>query len=314
MRIGIVVDSTCDLPDAYFRENDLIVLPIRVIIEQDTLTDERDEAVRQRFFDEGFGTRSHGAETEPYSVEQVRQLFLGQLVIDYDCVFCLTVTSSRSLVYANTSEAAFGILTAYRPIRQRAGVTGPFLMRVIDSENLFSAQGITAVEAVRMRAQGVPPGTMRERLEYLSKHTYGYVVPRDLHYMRARTQKRGDRSLNWFTATVATALDIKPILRCWQGQTGPVGKVRGFEDAVESLLRYAIGRIRMGLLTPTFCLSYGGNFEDINGLRAYAELHEACVQHGVQLFESPMSVTGMVNLGVGAFSIGFAAEDHAFAL
>ncbi|MBS0583053.1 MAG: fatty acid-binding protein DegV, partial [Proteobacteria bacterium] len=31
---------------------------------------------------------------------------------------------------------------------------------------------------------------------------------------------------------------------------------------------------------------------------------------GVELLESPMSVTGMVNVGVGALTLGFASPEH----
>ncbi|MCK9538959.1 DegV family protein [Dokdonella sp.] len=312
MRIGIVVDSACDLPVEYYREHALTVLPISIHVNGDTLVDDRDPVAWQRFFDEGFGKHGHSAETEPYSVEQVKALFLGRLVIDYDCVFCLTIASSRSLIHAHTSQASFSILTDYRPIRQAANVPGPFLMRVIDTENMFAAQGVTAVEAVRLRAAGEHPGQMRERLELLSRHTYGYVVPRDLFYLRARTRWRGDRSVGWMTAALGTALDIKPILRGFRGETGPVGKARSFEAATKVLFEYAGRRIRAGLLTPTLCVSYGGELAELAELPGYADLRATCDAERVELFESPMSVTGMINLGAGAVTLGFAAEDHAF--
>jgi DegV family protein with EDD domain len=312
MRIGIVVDSACDLPADYLREHGILVLPISIHIGADTLVDDRDPLAWERYFEEGFGTRAQAAETEPYSVEQVRNLFLGRLVKDYDCVFCLTITATRSPIHANASQAAFSILTDYRPIRQAAGVPGPFLMRVIDTENLFAAQGVTAVEAVRLRHAGLNPGQIRERLEVIARATYGYVVPRDLFYLRARTQKRGDRSVGWLSATLGSALDIKPILRAWRGETGPVGKARGFEAAARTLFDHAAARVRAGLLTPTLCVSYGGDLAELAALPGYAALRETCAEAGVEWHESPMSVTGMVNIGTGAVALGYAAEEHAF--
>jgi len=312
MRIGIVVDSACDLGADYLRQHAITVLPIRIHLGSDTLVDDRDPLAWQRFLAEGFGTRAQAAETEPYSVEQVRELFLGRLVKDYDCVFCLTISATRSPIYHNASQASFSILKDYRPVRQAAGVPGPFLMRVIDTENLFAAQGITAVEAVRLRSAGVNPGQMRERLEAIARSTYGYVVPRDLFYLRARTQKRGDRSVGLLSATLGSALDIKPILRAWRGETGPVGKARGFDAAVRTLFEHAAARVRDGLLTPTLCVSYGGELSELAALPGYADLRGTCAAHGVECFESPMSVTGMVNLGTGAVALGYAAEEHAF--
>jgi len=312
MRIGIVVDSACDLPAEYIRRHAINVLPIRVQLDTETLLDDRDPAVFKRFLDENLGARGHAAETEPCSVEEISALFLEHLVIDYDSVICLTITASRSPVYANASRASFSILKDYRPIRQAAGVPGPFLMRVVDTGNLFAAQGVTAVEAVRLREAGFNPGQMRERLETIANQTYGYMLPRDLYYLRARGQKKGDRSVGWFSAALGTALDIKPLLRGFRGDTGPVAKVRGFEHGSEMLFDHVSQRVRAGLLTPTVCVSYGGDLGELGTLPGYAGLRETCAEHGVDLFESPMSVTGMINVGVGAVTIGFASADYEF--
>lgn len=308
MRIGIVVDSACDLPRSFIERHGIVVLPISVRIGETTLLDDRDEETTRRFLDEDLGARGHAAETEPYSVEQIHALFLGRLVIDYDCVFCLTIASSRSPIHAHASQASFAVLKDYRPARRDANVPGPFLMRVVDTENLFAAQGITAVEAVRLREAGQNPGQIRERLEMLAQHTYGYMLPRDLYYLRARAQKKGDRSVGWLSATLGTALDIKPILRGHRGETGPVAKVRGFEQGARTLFDHAAARVRAGLLTPTLCVSYGGDLSELYSLPGYAALRQTCAEHGVELYEAPMSMTGMVNVGTGAVTLGFAAE------
>ena len=313
MRIGIVVDSACDLPDEFLRRQRITILPITLHLGEESLLDNRDPSTRQRFLADNLGTRGHAAETEPYSVAQIRELFLDRLVIDYDCVFCLTITSTRSPIHANASQASFAILKDYRPIRRDASVPGPFLMRVIDSETLFAAQGVSAVEAVRLRAAGENPGRMRERLERIAHNTYGYMLPRDLYYLRARAQKKGDRSVGWLSAALGTALDIKPLLRGWRGETGPVAKVRGFEHGAETLFGYVAKRVRAGLLTPTLCVSYGGELTELDTLPGYPGLKEACAKHAVEVFESPMSMTGMINVGTGAVTLGFAAEEHAFA-
>jgi DegV family protein with EDD domain len=310
MRIGIVVDSACDLPAEFLRQHHITVLPISVHLDGETFVDDRDAATLQRFLAEDLGARGHAAETEPYSVEQIRDLFLGRLVLDSDCVFCLTITSTRSPIHANATQASFAILKDYRPIRRSANIAGPFLLRVIDTETLFAAQGVSTVEAVRMRAAGQSPGQMRERLEFIARNTYGYMLPRDLYYLRARAQKKGDRSVGWFGAALGTALDIKPLLRGYRGSTGPVGKVRGFEHGAEVLFNHAATRVRAGLLTPTLCVSYGGDLADLAVLPGYAALKQTCGEHAVEMFESPMSMTGMINVGTGAVTLGFAAQEY----
>ncbi len=81
---------------------------------------------------------------------------------------------------------------------------------------------------------------------------------------------------------------------------------------MQRTLSFAAGRVRAGLLTPTLCLSYGGELEAMRALPGYDELRTTCASHNVEMFESVMSVTGMVNVGKGALVVGFAAEAHKF--
>lgn len=313
MRIGLVVDSACDLPPSFFEQESVEILPISVRIDDLVQVDHRDEAATLGFLHSHIAERGASAETIAFSVEQIRDLFLQKLIIDYDYVFCMTITSSRSPIYDNAQKASFAILNDYRAIRAAAGNDTPFALRVIDTQTLFCAQGITAVEAARLRAAGEGAGKIRARLENLALHSHGYLVPRDLYYIRNRARMKGDRSISLVSAALGTALDIKPILHGHRGNTGPVAKVKGFEPAVQKMLEFAAGRVRAGLMTPTLTLCYGGELEEMRALPGYDALITTCAEHNIEVYESVMSLTGMVNVGKGAVVVGFAAEPHRFA-
>jgi DegV family protein with EDD domain len=312
MRIGVVVDSACDLPKPFLDQHRFAILPITLKIGDHTFVDNRDPAVTGSFYREHFGQRGQDAETAPFTVEQIRDLFLQQLVLEYDHVLCLTIASSRSPIHQNVQQAAHAILTAYKPVRQKAGQHGPFTVRVVDTQTLFAGQAVTAVEAARLIKAGEGPNRIRERMETLAPNTYGYMLPRDLHFLRARAQKKGDRSVGWMAATLGSALDIKPVLRGWRGETGPVGKVRGFDEGARKLFEFAGQRIQAGLLTPTLCLSYGGELKELEALPGYSELMLACRTAKVEVFSSVMSMTGAINVGEGALALGFASDPHDF--
>ena len=99
MRIGLVVDSACDLPGDYLRKNDFTILPITVRIGDEIREDQRDEQVTLDFLRSHIAEQGATAETMPFSVEQITDLFLKRLVIDYDYVFCMTITKTRSPVF-----------------------------------------------------------------------------------------------------------------------------------------------------------------------------------------------------------------------
>jgi fatty acid-binding protein DegV len=139
------------------------------------------------------------------------------------------------------------------------------------------------------------------------------MVPPDLYYLRNRARAKGDRSVGFLSAALGSALDIKPILHANRGETGPVAKIKGFDPAVTKLFEHAAHRVeRNELLTPTMCLSYGGELEGLRALPGYERLRDACASNNVELFESVMSLTGMVNVGKGAVVVGFAAEGQKF--
>lgn len=310
MRTGLAIDASCDLPHTFLQQHNITVMPITVRVDGEVFMDDRSPAEIQRFINHRLGNRSHSAETEACSVEDVQKLFLGKLVLEHDCVFCLTVTATRSPINENVHLASFGILKGYRAARDAAGITGPFMMRVIDTRNLFAGAAPPIYEAARMIAADQPQATIRERLNYIANHTYGYFLPRDLYYLRARAKKKNDHSVGLFSAILGSALDIKPLLRCYRGETGPVGKTRGFEQGAGMLFGYAARRVRAGLLVPVVCVSYGGDLMVLQHLPGYADLQAACADTGVELLEAPMSITGMVNVGEGAAMLGFAAEEH----
>lgn len=311
MRMGLAIDAACDLPQAFLHQHNIAVMPITIRVDGEEFMDNRSQVELHRFLDRNLGNRSHTAETIPCSVEDVQKLFLDKLVLEQDCVFCLTITATRSAINDHVIKASFAVLKNYRQMREPQGITGPFLMRVIDTRTLFAGSAPAIVEATRLIEAGEQPAAIRERLTYIANNSYGYMLPRDLYYLRARAKKKGDRSVGLVSAMLGSALDIKPLLRGYRGETGPVGKVRGFEHGAETLFNYAAQRVHAGLLVPAVCVSYGGDLSELSKLPGYAALRTACEECGVELMEAPMSITGMVNVGEGAVTLGFAAEEHA---
>lgn len=309
MRIGLVVDAGCDLPKAYLEDNKIVIMPITIHLGDQDYVDNRDPEATAHFYQSKLGAKGD-AGTSPYSVQQIKELFLSKLVIDYDFVFCMTIASSRSPIFENATKASLAILSEYKPIRSKAGVPGPFSVRVIDSQNLFAGQGVVAAEAVRLIRAGENPNKMRERLEQIASNTHGYMIPRDLYYLRARAQKKGDRSISWAGAFLGNALDIKPIIKGYRNTTGPCGKVRHFEDAAQKGFAYLKARIQKGLMTPILSLSYGGEINVMRGLPGYADLMSYARTQGVEVLESVMSITGSINVGEGALAFAFADEPH----
>lgn len=311
MRIGVVVDSCCDLPRDFIDEHKIVVMPITLRIGELLIEDRRDPAETQAFYTKHLDRKSEDfAESIPYSVQQIETLFLERLVLDYDYVFCLTITSGRSAIYDHAMQASRTILTKYRDVRRGAGVAERFGLAVLSSRNMFAGQGVLAAEAVRLIRAGGTPSEIGARLRNLVHVTHTYMVPADLFHIYKRASKKGDKSIGWGTYTLGSMLDVKPILHCHQDQTGPVDKARGFEAGVGRLFAKAAERIRRGLDAPHLCISYGGPLHVVSGLPGYAALADAARDAGVAILLSPMSKTAAVNVGPGAVTLAFAASGQ----
>ena len=80
MRIGLVIDSACDLPKDYIEQHRIDILPITVRIDDATQVDYRDPSATLAFLHAHIAERGASAETIPFTADQIRDLFLQRLV------------------------------------------------------------------------------------------------------------------------------------------------------------------------------------------------------------------------------------------
>lgn len=311
MRIGIVVDSACDLPKEFLTDNGIVVMPITLRFGELLIEDRRDPTETLSFYADHLDNKNEDfAESIPYSVEQIEKLFLERLVLDFDYVFCLTITSTRSQIFAHAMQASRAILTKYKAIRSLAGISERFGLAVISTRNMFTGQAVPVTEAVRLIRQGATPSEIGARLKQCVENTHTYLVPADLFHIYKRASKKGDTSLSWGSYTLGSWLNLKPVLHCHHDRFSTISKVRGFETGVEQIFSKAIGCIDAGLEVPRICISYGGSPAQVSRLPGYARLAARAAEKGIDILVSPMSATAAINVGPGALSLAFAASGH----
>lgn len=312
MRTGIVADASCDLPDDFYRQHKIQVLPVAIKLGEDVRIDERDPEATLRFYRDELAARGLDAETASLTAEQIRQKFLERIVLEYDYVFCITVTSTRSPLFENATKASFAILNDYKNVRAAAGITGPFALRVVDSRSMFCGTGVLTAEAARLASAGVPPNDIRKRVDELRENIVGYMVPGDLYYIRNRGIKKGENSVGLVSYAIGSMLDIKPVILCFRGETQPIAKFRGYERAVEKMFGHAAQQVREGIGTRHLCISYGGDPARVAHLPGYAELAQVCAEKGIEILVAFMSATAAVNTGPECLCVAWGGELRPF--
>lgn len=304
-RVGILIDSTCDLPPDFVKASALELLPFRVKVGDHEFMDSRDPILARRFFTDQ--SKELDTESSPLSVEEIERRFIEDLVLRYDRLFAITISRHRSRLHQQLLQASFNILSKYRDTRQAAGIQGPFAVRVIDSNSGFSGEGVLVYQAVMVAArQHSSFDLLRSELESFSNHIHSYLIPTDLYYLRERARKKGEQSIGWLSQALSTALNIKPVLCHHQGKTEIVAKPQGFDNALRALVEIAINDMRAGLLSPVIVVSYGGSLEAIRATHSFSMLVAETNRHHIELLLSCMSITAGVNVGPGALSLAYA--------
>ncbi|MCG2582659.1 MAG: DegV family protein [Marinobacter sp.] len=312
MRVGLIVDSACDLPYEFSRKHGLFVLPVTAVIDGQTYVDEHDPVLTQEFYQSGLLQRGHHAETQAFTAEQIHDLFMEKIVTQYDLAICETVTRTRSLIFQNATEAMNSVMAHYHEPRKAAGREGRFSMRVIDSKQIFAGQGLLAAHTVRLIGQNLSKNALRHQVDSFTDKIYTCVIPRDLHYIRERARRRGDKSVSALVAFLGKALNITPVI-FGKGAIGePVAKTRDFNVAVEKVMNYAAARVEAGLLTPYVSLSCGLTWTEIEDLPGLNTLRDACERNGVELLLSQMGITSSIYVGPGSLCLCLAADPHDF--
>ncbi|KAF1687667.1 fatty acid-binding protein DegV [Pseudoxanthomonas broegbernensis] len=310
IRTGIVIDASCDVSPDFLADPDVAVIPIPIRIGQATYVDQHNPEATSRYMRENANGEGAQGQSAPLDAEQMRAFFMERFALDYDSVYCLTITASRSPIHDASSQGSAMALNSIRDMRQAADIRRPFQFRVIDTKNMFAGSGIPAMALRDMLLQHMQPKDIRDSLFRIIDSTYTYYVPDDLRYARTRSRGRGDRSINLISAMLGGALDIKPIIRGYHGDTHPVSKCRGRAEAWGRLFAFAAGRIAHGLHTPHLIVSYAGPLQDVRAIPQFAGLRSACEGAGVSLHVLQMSITGMMNIGPGGLTLAFAGPAH----
>ncbi len=257
--------------------------------------------------------------SEAMPVTDMQQWFLEELVTSFDYMFCLAVSSLRSPLFEHATQASFGLLQCYRERRVAAGQSGPFALRILDSQTMFAGSAVLAAEAVRLIDTGAHPNALRTCLEQLIAQVRTFLIADDLSHLRKRGFQKGERGglmdkLRGAALGIGSLLEVKPVISLQQGEDKPVALAPSFAKAAEKLLTHAAARVLANeLLAPQLCLSYAGDPSLVRDLPGFAALEQACRQRGVALQVAMLSPTGALNLGKGALSLAFIAPAKAFA-
>ena len=219
MRTAVVTDSTAYLTAEECAQYNIQVIPLSVHLEDGTYDENKITA--DQFYDKVRGAKQFPKTTQP-PVGKFVELFetLGQ---QFDEVVTIHLSSGISGTYAGALQAGDMV--------DNIKVYG------FDSEVACGPQGMYAIEAAKLAAQGASAQEIIQRLEELKTTLGAYFVVDDLNHLQ-----RGGR-LSAAAALIGGLLQVKPILHFEDKKIEPFEKIRTQKKAlrrVEELLSEAV--------------------------------------------------------------------------
>ena len=202
MNIKIISDSTCDLSAAQLAEHNITLSRLTVIKGDEQFTDGETITPEDIFAHVAAGGSL--CSTAAYSVGQYAELF-SQYAGEYDGIIQINIGSGFSACYQNACIAAADFPN----------------VRVVDSQNLSTGQGLVVLEACRLAKTCSSLDEITEKLtEYTSRVEASFLLDQ-LKYM-----VKGGRCSS-AAALGANLLNLKPCIEVRGGKMSVVKKYRG---------------------------------------------------------------------------------------
>ena len=208
MKIKILSDSTCDLSRELLEKHNITVVPLTVIKNDQEFKDA--VTITPDVIFEHVANGGSLCTTSANSVGEYQEWF-EKFAGDYDGVIHINIGSGFSSCYQNACLAA-----------------GEFSnVRVVDSMNLSTGQGLVVLEAARLAQEATDLDELANALrEYTTRVEASFLLSR-LEYM-----VKGGRCSS-VAALGANLLNLKPCIEVKNGKMSVVKKYRGnFEKAL----------------------------------------------------------------------------------
>ncbi len=215
--IGLVTDSTADLPDTFPPDGALEIVPLLVSWDNETYRDKVDLTTAQ--FYERLRTSKSLPKTGAPSVAAFEQAYRKQL-------------ASHAQVMSIDLGASFS--STINVARQAAEAVDPERIMVVDSGTVTVCLGWMLEEAARLAEAGASAAEIAAAVERLRPRLRLFAILSTLEFLQ-----RGGR-IGRAASLAGTLLNVKPILEVRDGEVRPIERVRTINGAIRRLVELVV--------------------------------------------------------------------------
>ena len=223
-RIGVVADSTCDVPVDWPHRQRLHIIPVHIHFQDETLregVDITEEAFYDRVLQEGVIPKTSQPNPDEFAT------FYRKLADRYDEIISIHVTARLSGTYRSAQAGAQAVQDVVK-------------VHVVDSGGGSAGIGFMADEAIRLIDAGARVPDILQRLALLRERIQVFLTPRDLTFARMSGR------VSALSAFVASVLHITPIIVLTEGELVASERARSRKKALQKIVRMMQQRLGDG--------------------------------------------------------------------
>jgi DegV family protein with EDD domain len=277
------MDDAGDVPAEMVEKLNLKILPVNVMFGTEEFLSGID-ITHESFYEKVKEVGDHNfpktSQPTPYQfVEAYRS------ILDEGEKNILTVTVSEKLsgTYASAVAAA----------KELEGEGNFYLF---DSMGGSAAQGFMAIEAARMAEAGQDAETILARLRTMRENMVVVFLINSLEYA-----VKGGR-VSALRSTMASLLNIKPIMQLKDGLIVEAGKVRTYKKAADYMVDFVVQRVGAKPVKVAFL-----HARDLTGMASLQQLARPRLNISEEI-EVDLAIAVAINLGPGALGIAVIPE------
>lgn len=211
-KIGVLTDSSCDLTLETLKENNIEMLPIRIIYKEREFLDKITITSEEMY--ESLSTEIPTTSLPDLkTTDKILDKFIDEGYTD--------------LIIVCVSNKLSGTLNSIRLIaEEKSGINFHFL----DTKTLGYPQGAIVLEVAKLVKQGKTAEEIVQAFESIRNRTHGFITFNTLEYL-----KRGGR-IGKISGTIGEILHIKPIVSSDDdGELYTYTKTRGRKKAISKM-------------------------------------------------------------------------------
>lgn len=247
MRVGILTDSTSDIPREICEKYDIEVIPLKVMFDKDTYIDNVD-IIPKEFYKKLKVSKKIPTTTQPTPYEFVQ--FYKKMAEKYDSIISIHVSEKMSGTIASASSAKASL---------------PDLdITIIDSKITSIPAGYIVMEAAKAVKEGKNKDEVINIVNNIVEKITILFLPKTLEYLR-----KGGR-IGTAKSLLAVALKIQPILTVKEGEVAPYKNARHWNRAKQELINIYknVFNVKEG---GTVIIGHSDNIEDAKDIEKKAK-------------------------------------------